>query len=116
MTYQPTTSLPPSLTQYDADLVGGRHARNELELLSALLKLKPPPSDNFKLNLFGEDDYGGAAGAGGSKVQTLTFGVGGKNEAYRTGAAGLGKVIKTLQLGEAGKADTDDLLDLLDKT
>ena len=30
--------------------------RAEFAYLSALLNVKPPPSDNFKLNLFGDDD------------------------------------------------------------
>lgn len=51
-----TLALSQTNDEY-ADRRGGGGG-TEFAYLSALLNVKPPPADNFKLNLFGEEDMG----------------------------------------------------------
>lgn len=101
---------------------GSKGARQELDLLSALLTVKQAPN-NFKLNLFGDEfELGGSSTAGpsstatASHVQTLSFGAEGKNEAYRSGAGALADVIKGLNVTSAEQDEEEDLLALMDGT
>ncbi|KAG2431870.1 hypothetical protein HXX76_009363 [Chlamydomonas incerta] len=92
-----------------ADRRGGGGG-TEFAYLSALLNVKPPPADNFKLNLFGDDDMGMGA-ASSSKVASMTFVGAGKNDKHLAG------VMSDLSLGDkgAGKGgEGHDLLDLMD--
>lgn len=74
-------------------------------------------TDNFKLNLFGEEDSGfgaasGRSGSGGGGV--LMFGSYGKNDSYRK-QAGLTGMMSSMGVNERGaEAEGDDLLDLMD--
>ncbi|GLI65897.1 hypothetical protein VaNZ11_009543, partial [Volvox africanus] len=54
---------------------------NEFAYLSALLKVKAPAADNFKLNIFGDDDLGPELPASTKKVSSLAFS-GGKNDQH----------------------------------
>uniref|UniRef100_A0A7S0S0V4 Protein OSCP1 n=1 Tax=Chlamydomonas leiostraca TaxID=1034604 RepID=A0A7S0S0V4_9CHLO len=99
-------------SQYAEDVLergGARGGRQELDLLSALLALKPQ-ADNFKLSLF-EGDEGAGPGGARSGVATYQFADG--NREYRQG------MMASLRLddnarGGAAAGDEDDLLDLLD--
>ncbi|MEW5298112.1 MAG: hypothetical protein WDW38_001152 [Sanguina aurantia] len=100
---------------------GSKGARQELDLLSALLTVKQAPT-NFKLNLFGDEfELGGGSSSGpsstatGSHVQKLSFGAEGRNEAYRTGS-GLADVMKGLVVVEGEEEEEEDLLALMDAT
>ena len=73
-------------------------------------------TDNFKLNLFGDDDSGmegGRSGSGGGGI--LMFGTHGKNEAYKK-QAGLSGMMRSLNVGDQKQQQStgDDLLDLMD--
>ncbi|KXZ46265.1 hypothetical protein GPECTOR_45g135 [Gonium pectorale] len=88
-----------------ADRRGG--GGSEFAYLSALLNVKAPPADNFKLNLFGDDDLAAGPIAGG-KVNSVTF-VGNKNDKH------LAAVMGSLNVGDGGKgAKGGDLLELMD--
>lgn len=92
----------------------GPSARKELDLLAHIINLKRNVAgDNFKLNLFGDDDFVHGGPIGSSKVPALSFGSAGKNEAYKSGASGLADVIKGLNVDDKGSGNAD-LLDLLD--
>ncbi|KAG2487008.1 hypothetical protein HYH03_014379 [Edaphochlamys debaryana] len=83
----------------------GSAGGSEFAYLSALLKVKAPAADNFKLNLFGDDDMGVPVSTG--KVSSLQFAAG-KKDGHLAG------VMADMKLGE-GKAKGDgDLLDLMD--
>jgi hypothetical protein len=116
--------------QYADEFKGSQSARQELDLLTALINTSSKGSkatDNFKLNLFGSDaedgsDSTGAAAGPAAKdprfdtapvgVKELCFG--GRNEAYKK-AAGLGNIIGDLSLDEVHGLDGEpDLLDLMD--
>jgi hypothetical protein len=119
---------------------GGQVARQELELLTAVMQMdrtsKPgAAADNFKLNLFGDDEDGGGGDTIGTAVadprfatapvtaagvREARFGHLGINSAYKQ-ASGLAGVMKDLELEEAGGKGAKgagqgepDLLDLLD--
>lgn len=88
---------------------GGGAGRKEFAYLSALLNMKPPATDNFKLNLFDNDDMGLMAAT--SKVTTATFNAGGKNDKH------LSAVMRDMKVDDkagAGADDGDSLLDLMD--
>lgn len=116
------SSFPLQQRQADAYAdKGSKGARQELDLLSALLTVKQAPT-NFKLNLFGDEfELGGGSSSGpsstatGSQVQKLSFGTEGKNEAYRTGS-GLADVMKGLNVGGKEEEEEEDLLALMDAT
>ena len=96
---------------------GGKGARKELDLLASLLIIpgKSQATDNFKLNLFGDDDSGlGGGRSGSSGGGILMFGTHGKNEAYKK-QAGLSSMMKSLNVRDQKSQSTgDDLLDLMD--
>ncbi|GAX78582.1 hypothetical protein CEUSTIGMA_g6021.t1 [Chlamydomonas eustigma] len=95
---------------------GGKHARSELDLLAALLikpgKATAQAGDNFKLNLFGDDEGIGQGNDG--KPAVLQFGSHGKNESYKQ-QAGLVGVMKSMNLNQGPETGgPDSLLDLMD--
>jgi hypothetical protein len=83
--------------------------------LTALLikpgKAAAQAGDNFKLNLFGEEEGVGLGRDG--KAAVLQFGSHGKNESYKQ-QAGLAGVMKSMNLNQAPAGGSDDLLDLMD--
>ncbi|GLC39781.1 hypothetical protein PLESTF_000883200 [Pleodorina starrii] len=86
-----------------------RSGASEFAYLSALLQVKAPPADNFKLNLFGDDDTAADPSGGSKKVSSLAFSAGGKNDKH------LSDVMKSMKVSEPSKgADADNLLDLMD--
>ena len=73
-------------------------------------------TDNFKLNLFGDEDsgFGAVSGRSGSGGGVLRFGSYGTNDSYRK-QAGLTGMMNGMGINERGAAaDGDDLLDLMD--
>ena len=72
-------------------------------------------SDNFKLNLFGDDELGLGSGRSGSSGggAVLMFGARGKNDSYRK-QAGLASMMKGLDMSPNPGGAEDDLLELMD--
>jgi hypothetical protein len=110
-----------------------KQAAKELDFLAHLVHVaKPAAGDNFKLNLFLDNDLlfdepaeqGTASkssssrpGAAKQQHNEMEFGSGGRNEVYIK-AARLGDVLEQVQLEDAedkgSRAIGDELLDLMD--
>ncbi|EFJ41172.1 hypothetical protein VOLCADRAFT_107794 [Volvox carteri f. nagariensis] len=99
----------------DRGLRGSLGGASEFAYLSALLKVKAPAVDNFKLNLFGDDDLVGADPSpvvATRKVSNIAF-TAAKNDQH------LSDVMKSMKVSEGGPGkgkggDGEDLLDLMD--
>ena len=103
----------PEIIRIEALLLGPVNVKLALDLIHTDLCLQ---SDNFKLNLFGDDEglgssNGRSGSSGGGAV--LMFGARGKNDEYRK-QAGLASMMKGLDVSEKSGGAADDLLDLMD--
>lgn len=85
-------------------------AKQELELLTALMRIRQPQTDNFRLNLFSEDELSltPISNPAGDKVPN--YSIDGGNDAYKKDSA----LAELEELNLNSKQRRDDLLDLMD--